>query len=135
MDLAVRDQLDVLANAVCYLIPVVLHFLWWNVRMVYGSWIAGGNSRYVGPFGWSDVIMVLLPGGKLTGSAVAGKAVAQILPDFVAHLVLLFVDLWIATAMAMMLVLQFVMFYLLYLVVTDPVGSLTKFGGLISSFI
>ncbi len=134
-DQLARDQIDVMVNAVCYFIPVVLHFLWWNVRMVYGSWIAGGNSRYIGPFGWSDIAMVFLPGGKMTGSELAGKTTALILPDFVAQLSLLFLDLWIMTAVALSIVVQIILIYLLYTVITDPIAAFDQFGSLISSFL
>ncbi len=130
-----RDQIDIAVNAACYSLPVLGHWLWWNLRMAYGSWIAGGNSRYIGPFGWSDVIMVVLPGGKYMGAGTAGKAVAQILPDFIAHLVLVFINLLLMTAGAILLAFQIFMLYVLYLAATDPIGAMSQFGGLISLFL
>jgi hypothetical protein len=134
MDLLARDQIDILVNLFCYSLPVLGHWLWWNLRMAYGSWIAGGNSKYIGPFGWGDVIMVFLPGGKYMGAGTAGKAVAQILPDFIAHLTLIFFDLLLITAGLIMLAFQAIVLYILYLSITDPIGTATQFGGLISSF-
>lgn len=128
-----RDQIDTVVNAVCYAIPVLGHWAWWNVRMAYGSWIAKGNSKFIGPFGWSDVILVVLP--IKTESKVAGKAVVQILPDFIAQLTLVFIDLLLVTSGTTLLVFQAMILYVLYESITNPIGSLTQFGGLISSFL
>lgn len=134
-DAMLRDQIDIAVNALCYAVPVLGHWFWWNVRMGYGSWIAGGNSKFIGPFGWGDVIMVFLPGGKYMGSGTLGKAVAQVLPDFIAHLTLVFIDLLFLTGGMTMLVFQAMILYVLYQSITDPIGSLTQFGGLITSFL
>ncbi len=130
-DATIRDGTDMGINLLAYELPVVGHLLWWNVKMVYGGWIRKDAGRFVGSFGWQDVILAVKP--VKTGERSLKQALAKILPDFTAHFGLVLVDLILAVAVLLLIFFQIMLMYGLYLALTDPLallGLASEFGGI-----
>lgn len=129
----VNTTVDAAANMLAYELPVLGHLFWFNVKMIVGSWIQNGHGKFIGPLTWSDIALILNPGGKATGADVAGKSVSSMIPDIALIILLIVVDLICLVLVTINLVFVFLLFYFLARFATDPIGAATEFGDMFGS--
>lgn len=121
---AKRDGVDALMAKACIELPVLGHLLWWNVKMIWGSWVTKGRSKLISPFTVVDVLLILAP--KAPPGAKEGGA--KIVPDVVMQFLLVMLDLVVAICLLVTLTILMLPFILAYVALTDP-GLIAEFVG------
>ncbi|GEM_PF-3027787 len=119
-----QQAVSMALQKVCLAFPP-LFLIWFNVKMVYGSWIKKGKALMIGPFTWNDVLLF----GPKPGASPNQKV--PFLPEKLLHVILVFIDLLLVMAVFVNLIFLGIILYALYLFATDPLGALKTFGSIL----
>ncbi len=115
-----RDGIDAGMGKIALCLPVIGHFLWWNVKMVWGGWIRKGRDPSISPFTFNDVLLIAAPSAPPTAKKAAGK----IIPDAVMQALLVSADFLLLAGALFNLLLMIGIPVLYVYAITHPLEDL-----------